>query len=107
MLLFADDVVLLAESLAKLQQIFGFFNDFCTSHKLTINADKTKLLVAGIVDPVCAPSSFVSFGDKRFECVDRFKYLGVVFDRRASCRTMLEGILTKSRKSMYWMLRFI
>jgi hypothetical protein len=32
MLLFADDVVLLASSLPKLREIFGFFAEFCVEN---------------------------------------------------------------------------
>jgi hypothetical protein len=64
-------------------------------------------MVAGSPDPTCAPGVVLPFGNLSFECVDRFKYLGVLFDRKASYKTMLKGILEKSRKSMYWMVRFI
>lgn len=55
MLLFADDVAIFAQSLTKLCTIFSSFADFCTSNHLSINEDKTKLLVCGKVDPACIP----------------------------------------------------
>ncbi len=47
MLLFADDVVLISETMIKLQHIFFTFDNFCTERSLRVNASKTKLLVCG------------------------------------------------------------
>ncbi len=52
--MFADDVVLVATSLSKLDVLFGHMCDFCLSEGLTISAPKTKLLVCGRPDPAIA-----------------------------------------------------
>ncbi len=47
MLLFADDVALISETIIKLQHIFFTFDNFCAERSLRINASKTKLMVYG------------------------------------------------------------
>ena len=45
LLLCADDVVFLASSQSELQQLLDIFKDFCTTNELTVNMDKTEVLV--------------------------------------------------------------
>ena len=45
LLLYADDIVFLASSQSELLQLLDIFNDFCTTYELTINMDKTEVLV--------------------------------------------------------------
>ena len=54
--------------------------------KLEIVENKTYLLMCGKKIPMCYDKGkVVSFGRYNFECVGQFKYLGLVFDRSASC----------------------
>lgn len=46
-LLYADDTVLLAESSDDLQHALNVFENFCTEWKLTVNIEKTKIIVFG------------------------------------------------------------
>lgn len=107
MLLFADDVVLIATSIDKLRNIFLHFKEFCCLKQLTINADKTKLLVAGVADDKFKPKSMVQFDTFSFECVAKFKYLGLIFDKGANSKPMIDGVLDKANRAMYWLLRFV
>lgn len=45
--MFADDIVLLAESMERLAFLFGAVKDFCAENRLAINAGKTKVLLCG------------------------------------------------------------
>ena len=76
-ILFADDVVLLAETEDDLRQIVQLAMSFFTTHRLCLSQKKTKLLVA-------PPDSghIVFLGDfpespLRIEMVSSFKYLGL------------------------------
>ena len=44
-LLYADDAVVLPGSRNKLQQSLTILNEFCTKWKITLNTDKTKIVV--------------------------------------------------------------
>ena len=46
-LMFADNVVLVAESQKKLQDLFNELSIYCREWKLELNAEKTKLVVFG------------------------------------------------------------
>ena len=44
-LLYADDTVIMAESVTELQHALHCMFDYCTDNKLTVNANKTKVMV--------------------------------------------------------------
>ncbi len=46
-LMFADDLVLLADSPGCLQKSIDFVSMYCTTQELTVNVKKTKVLVFG------------------------------------------------------------
>lgn len=91
--MFADDLVLLATSMDTLQLLFGHVQYFCTEEALTINADKTKLLICGPAARLFPSGGLVSFGDLHFQVVCSFKYLGLHFDSLASSKHMLTHLL--------------
>lgn len=62
-----------------------------------MNQSKTKLLIVGRKPDGFSCGSRYAFGKERFECVDRFKYLGVLFDSSASSKTMILDICEKGR----------
>ncbi len=39
--------------------------------------------------------------------VDRFKYLGILFDSIASYKGMLEQVVAKSTKAMHWLVNHV
>jgi hypothetical protein len=89
LLMFADDIVLLALSMPKLSSLYEYVRSFCSNCGLSVNSAKTKLMVSGPASsdypcaiPVCMGSSF-------FEVVHSFKYLGLHFDCSASTKNML------------------
>ena len=47
-LLYADDVALLADSPRLLQQLLDVFGDFCSQNGLRVNRLKSNVLVAGV-----------------------------------------------------------
>lgn len=49
----------------------------------------------------------MKLGKDYFECVEQFVYLGVAFDVKASSRSMVQRVITKGRKAMYWLLRWV
>jgi hypothetical protein len=51
LLVFADDIVVLATTYSKLTQLFGAVHSFCGQEQLVISEEKTKLLVCGDAAP--------------------------------------------------------
>ena len=78
-LLFADDLALIASSEAELQEMLDCVYTWCKKWRLKVNCDKTK-----IVDFRCNSSMQTDFqfkyGEDTIEKVAHYKYLGVIFD---------------------------
>ena len=80
-LLWADDLVLMSDSAAGLQeQLDGLFV-FCSNYQRIVNELKTKIMIFGKSDP----KHFI-FNKKKLEEVLEYKYLGVVFNRTDNSR---------------------
>ena len=47
MLLYADDIVIFANSAEQLQESLNMLSDYCRRWKLTVNVSKTKVMVFG------------------------------------------------------------
>ena len=72
-LLFADDVVLLAWTLQGLETVYVAFREFCRVNRLTISAAKTVAMLPRHPDP---PAQLTLAGDT-YSVVPHFRYLGV------------------------------
>jgi len=75
-LLYADDTVLFAKSEAELITLLNCFSTYCVTWKLDINVDKTNILVFGDRP---GRNRDIVIKKTRYEIVDTFKYLGIVF----------------------------
>ena len=78
-LLYADDIVLIAPDEKSLQKMINHINTWCTKWRMSINTDKTQIM------HFRRPKSNVTiekfhFGDAILDIVPTYKYLGVVFD---------------------------
>ena len=60
--MFADDVVILSESLIGLQRLFTVFASFCHANDLVISQNKTELLVCGKAATQFPEGEVTSFG---------------------------------------------
>lgn len=83
MLLFADDLVLLSQDRAVVQQQLDALHRFCTENGLRVNVSKTKWFVGG-VPPADSASEVLMYAGQPIERVLEFKYLGLVFTPEGS-----------------------
>jgi exonuclease III len=113
-LLYADDVVLVADSAANLQQLIERVDKFCRRWQMEINLSKSEVMVIGQRD-TCAPCArLVSEGLGEagcalcapFECrgvrlkvVDKYKYLGIWFTSCLRWTHHLEVAVQKAKQS--------
>ena len=79
LLLFADDLVLLADSETGMQDSMNKLDEYCKLWELEINAEKTKVVVFG---KTRNPSAF-KIGSKTIHCDTSYKYLGIIKPRCA------------------------
>ena len=77
-LFYADDCVIMAESAEELQNALNEFQMYCFEWKLTVNVDKTKILIFS-KGPMLKTKFY--YKNLVIESVRAFKYLGVVFSR--------------------------
>ena len=75
-LMFADDMVLMAEKEEELQALVEKVKEYCDEWKLEINVGKTKVMV---VSKDGSTSTRITYGTEMLECVREFTYLGTVF----------------------------
>ena len=73
-LMFADDMVLMAESAEGLEKNLGVMGEALSRWELKVNWKKTKAMRVARQKGVCE----VRIGDQKLEQVDEMKYLGVV-----------------------------
>ena len=72
-LMYADDTVIMANSSTELQLALDHLNEYCKKWKLTVNIDKTKVLVFG--NRKYKKNIAFKFNGNEIEKVDNFKLL--------------------------------
>ena len=76
-LLYADDIVLIAESETDLQSLLDVLDEWCKTWHLDINQEKSQVVH---FRPKCVPKTEYIFncGDKTLSLVLQYKYLGLI-----------------------------
>ena len=80
-LLFADDLVLIAETAIKLQRLLNQLGNYCDKYKLTVNLEKTNIVVFRKGGRLRSYEKWYYQG-KLITVVSYFKYLGIVLSSR-------------------------
>ena len=75
-LLYADDTIIVADNADALQASLNDFYGYCNTWNLTVNIEKTKIIIFGSRGN--QPYTF-NLGSNPIEIVDSYKYLGVFF----------------------------
>ena len=89
--MYADDTVVLAESPAELQTALDAMNQYCNLWKLTINADKSKVMLFSRGKVRNRPEFHL--GETTLDITDDYSYLGIIFN--------YNGRFNKAKKLMY------
>ena len=76
---YADDIVILANSADDLQSQLNRLSAFARSKRLTVNTEKTKVLVFFSADTTTLPT--FTYNGAPLELVTEFKYLGILLTR--------------------------
>lgn len=103
-ILYADDTVILAKTPDDLQNALNEFHLYCEQWKLTVNINKTKILVFS-KGPMIKREFY--FRNEITENVKEFKYLGIVFSRSGSFRKAKTHLCEQAQKAMYGVIRKI
>ena len=74
--MYADDIVLVAESERDLQEMMRAVEKFCHEWRMQLNRKNTKVVVFGAVG---LAGTKIKWGDGEIEEVEEYKYLGLLF----------------------------
>ena len=102
-IIWADDILLLAESQEGLQKSLNVLHRFCDVNELSINADKTKCMIFNKTGRLIHRDFFV--GKSKFENVREYKYLGLLCTPSGEIKTALEDLRSRALKA-YWSLKY-
>ena len=81
LLMYADDIVLVADSELKLQTMLNTLHDWCKRWRVLINSDKSKCMHFSKGRSRRSEFEF-KVGNNVLETVESYKYLGVIFNEK-------------------------
>jgi hypothetical protein len=100
----ANDTALVAKSASNLQNRLNLFQENCIKWKLKVNIDKTKMMIS--FKGRLPTNIHFKYGDKEFEIVKDFLYLGIKFGRSGSFNSNAKTkLVNMGTKAMYELLR--
>ena len=78
-LLYADDTVLMSELPEELQRELNRFHEYCTTWKLKVDVEKTKILC--FASGRLPNNLYFRYDNRDIEIVEEFNYLGILLNR--------------------------
>ena len=78
-LMYADDIVLIAENENDLQSLLNCVYDWCYKWRLMVNIDKTNVVHFRKVRTLRTNFEF-KYGEKNLDIINQYKYLGIILD---------------------------
>lgn len=101
-LLYANNTVILADSKGELQNALNTSEQHCNTWKLTVNINKSKIL---LFSKGRHPIHNFHFRNEPLKVVKVYKYLGVYFSRNCSFYRCKQQIAVHATRSMYSLIR--
>ena len=98
LLLYADNTVILSNDPTDFQNSLDIFNQHCIDWHLTVNANKTKVVI--FASRQTNNYSFNS-GNHLLDIEDTYHYLGVTFSSNGSFLKARKHVLTQANKAMH------
>ena len=99
-LLYADDLVLLSESVIGMQRSLNILNEFCIKNQMQINIDKTKMMIFSKGSKIKKVEKW-TFDSLPIEIVNQFKYLGVTFSSNGQYMAHVNSLITQSKRATF------
>jgi hypothetical protein len=98
--MFADDIVLIADSAQSLQAMLDVCILVFSRWQFTVSADKTRVVSLGHCETLESKDRSWQIGDTCIKDVSSYTYLGIEFDRSANWLFALRNNVEKCRQSM-------
>ena len=103
-MLFADDVILLSDTIIGLQRQLSILEYFCDDYHVEVNTVKTKVLVFRNGGNLARREKWTYKGTN-IEVVNGFHYVGLLFTTQMSLNCMVSDIALKGKPEDQWSCR--
>ena len=103
LLLFADDLVLLANSESGLQNAMDRLDEFCKTWDLKINIEKTKVVIFN--KPRTQHVPIFQIGNSTIDSDTHYKYLGIILSANGSFKPAITTLANQSSKALFTLMR--
>ena len=103
-LLFADDVALMSDTIAGLQKQLDVLFECCQQLDLTVNLDKSNIVVFRNGGHLALREQWF-FGNGALTVVNAYKYLGVILSTRLSFSHTLDDLAKRAKKGVIAILK--
>ena len=105
-LLYADDIILFGKTPEDLQNALNVLEEYCKRWKLTVNTDKTKVVVFRKGGRLPNDLKF-TYNNSRIEIVNKFCYLGVVFSAGGSNFETQKTLSGQALKAIFTLNKYL
>ena len=106
-LLYADDLVLLALDDKCLQTLIKKLENFCSYWGLTVNMDKTAIMVFNHQGRLLKCGSTFVYGTEFIQTTRKYTYLGIVFNLNGLFKDALVALRQKALRSYFSIKKLI
>jgi exonuclease III len=105
-LFYADDIAGMSDTVLRLQQQIDCVSDFCDKYGMSINLEKTMIIVFRRGGIIKDSEKWFYKGD-RIKTVSAYKYLGVFFTPKLSWSLARSTLAQQAEKAMFVLLKFV
>ena len=106
LLLYADDIVIFSETADGLQNRLNILYDYCQRWRLTVNPNKSKILIFRKGGRLPQNLQFY-YGDTVLEITNKYTYLGIVFTTGGSFSEAQSTLSGQAQKAIFVLNKYI
>ena len=106
LLLYADDIIIFANSAVELQEGLDLLSDYCKRWTLKINVSKTKMMIFRKSGQLPRNMAFV-YDNEPLEIVNTMRYLGIVFTPGGSFSEAQNTLPGQAQNSIFKMNKYL
>ncbi len=99
LLLYADDLAIMADSEDNLQYMLNILESWCKKWRMRVNIKKTKIVHFKTSTQARTGYPFM-FNNSAVECIDRYKYLGIVVDEHLDFNTTASILANSANRAL-------
>ena len=100
LLMYADDMVIFAESAEELQAMLNTLHSYTTKWNLTVNVEKTKIVIFRNGGKIRSDEKWFLNGEN-ISTVDKFMYLGMLINYNGKFNDTQKQLSLQGRKAMF------